>query len=481
MDYALGAVFTPPPTALWGAEISGLLDLWIQGGRILDPTCGSGNLLLALVEGARNRGLKISQEMISRLYGMERDPQYLSLLTQKWQQENIPPIPKKNLVLGDFLTLAPPDWPPMEGIFSNPPWITFADLPPEHKEMYRPLFLEFNLVKNKKSVLWGSSRVDLAALIWIKVLKNHLAPQGIMGIFAPLSLFLNPGAHREFRRELADHIAWKGVWDWGQASPFPQVATRCAFYALEKSPSPSQVIPYYTQEPISWELQGANPWPQVSDSWLVGMGGKVPDWKPVILPPGVRCRQGVNTSGANEAFIFDFIPPGEAARYFFPLADPETSAPRYIFLPYRQDTGKILPAEIIQKWEADPWFQTWSNRWKETLTRRKGPMIKVMGEKGYWWQLLGVGPYTFKPWKILWKAFGSRNFNPVLLGNREGKPVIPFQALQAYLSFDTEKEALRVLEKIRELPIQEILNQSRILDGKSGAQPGRMSPFFQYS
>lgn len=491
MDAPLGAVFTPLPLARWAAAESGLLDLWLSGGSVLDPTCGTGNLLLALALEAQSRGVTVDRKMTSRLYGMEARQEFLDKIPGLWEKEGLPPPPRNNFRWADFVLTpnpaAPDAWPPFQGIFSNPPWITFADLPEPLKDLYRSHFVSSGLVLSRQKALWGSSRVDLAALVWIKALKTWLAPGGLMGVFAPLSLVLNTGAHRDFRLRASRLGSWIKVWDWGNSPPFPGVSTRCGFFTMRKTKeecsSASKDIPFHiSQKEEGWKEFRASPWPLADSPWKISSPEPPPTWLPLRLPSGVRCRQGVNTSGANAAYGFERIPPDAPEELFYPLApkEPRKSSEGFLFLPHHPQSGQPLDPQTFYGKMDTPWGREWIHTWEERLKNRRGPMVRIWREKGCWWALVGVGPYTFLPWKILWKAFGQ-GFAPYTAGPILGKPQVPFQALQAYLSFPDENQARLILEELSNLPITRFLEESRILGGKSGAQPGRIKPFFEYT
>lgn len=67
----IGTVFTPSKWAHFAIEQFGLFDKWIGGAKIFDPTMGSGNLLLSLIEYGVNQGYKSSELPVDNLYGIE--------------------------------------------------------------------------------------------------------------------------------------------------------------------------------------------------------------------------------------------------------------------------------------------------------------------------------------------------------------------------------------------------------------------------
>ena len=59
-------------------------------------------------------------------------------------------------------------------LFGNPPWANFTDLSNSYKERLKPYFVAEGLVPDKKQVLLGSSRTDIAALV-LKVVLGQVA------------------------------------------------------------------------------------------------------------------------------------------------------------------------------------------------------------------------------------------------------------------------------------------------------------------
>ena len=109
---AQGAYYTPMPLAKQLAEP--FLAALLQGGRVLDPCCGSGNFLIALA------GLGCPAE---RLYGAELDPTAaalarinLALFCRISDREFL----EEHIAVTD--TLEDPIPGPWEGILGNPPW-----------------------------------------------------------------------------------------------------------------------------------------------------------------------------------------------------------------------------------------------------------------------------------------------------------------------------------------------------------------------
>jgi hypothetical protein len=102
------------------------------------------------------------------------------------------------------------------------------------------------------------------------------------------------------------------------------------------------------------------------------------------------------------------------------------------------------------------------------LLARKGTMLKAYISRGQWWALLGVGPYSFSPWKVAWEALGKSAFKPVVVsGEWQGN-----QALHAYCPCETQNDALRLAEALREPLVEKYLLASAMGGTMNWAQPG---------
>src|SRR5205823_2094331 len=179
-------VFTPRPWAMWLAERGGIVDAWLAGATVLDPTCGRGGLLLGLMAAAVRRGRAVPELPLRRLFGVEREPAYLRELVRDCRREFGVEFPRENLDCTDFL--GDPPRRRADVLFGNPPWANFADLPAGEKAALKQLFVRYGLAPDRRRLLLGGSRVDVAALVVAKAVADHLHPGGTAAFFLPLSL-----------------------------------------------------------------------------------------------------------------------------------------------------------------------------------------------------------------------------------------------------------------------------------------------------
>ena len=97
---------------------------------------------------------------------------------------------------------------------------------------------------------------------------------------------------------------------------------------------------------------------------------------------------------------------------------------------------------------------------KEYFDRRKSTIYRNKPD----FSVFGIGPYTFKAWKIAISGF-YKNLKFSLIGPLDGKSVV-FDDTVNFLSFDTDKEARFVYKLITSIPSLEFLESMIFWDEK---------------
>ena len=192
-------------------------------------------------------------------------------------------------------------------------------------------------------------------------------------------------------------------------------------------------LPIHTLEPDkAWRHREARTIGQEGSAYVSfdPAGVPLPD-KPVIrIRKESFPRQGINTGGRNDLFIFrnsrnigkelrevsnknvtallpeKLLYPLITKNQFRRNSDPDTC----IFLPYRMDGGLMTEDEL----KAYPEAWAYLKEQKPLLESRKGVLLRSQINKGRYWALMGIGPYTFLPWKIVWESYGRHEFLPKL-------------------------------------------------------------------
>ena len=502
----VGQFFTLPE---WARELisRGAFARWLEGARVLDPTGGDGALLEAFVSKALGYGIEPTAGMLARLHMMELDGSLVERFHARMRERYGVEVPAENTRIGDYLLEGSPGR--FEVLVGNPPWMNFTELPERYKERLKPLFERYRLVIDRRRLLWGGARIDLAALVVAKAFAdNALAPAegggetaekrergaaaalpretavaprpGTLGaFFLPISLFFNEGAHDGFRALAAGSGGFEveRIRELTGAGVFAGVRTRYAMVDFSASGRlPRRRRPTH-------DRAGVEPPPV-----------EVPAVEPIPIDKGSRPRQGVNTCGANDLFMFDVddAPPVEPELLYpligaehFEAAPGELTAPvtprreasarRVVLLPYDRRTGRPLDEPTLRYSCPKAWAYLCSNY--ERLCGRRGTVIRGAIRRGHWWALLGVGPYSFARWKIVWRGTGGRRFLPRLFEGRW----VPNQALQISMSFESHADAKRVLDRLISGDVERVLLAGGEAGTRGWAQPGRMRRFFRFS
>lgn len=489
--YRIGVIFTPLDWAIFASKTFGIYNSWINGSTVFDPTMGPGNLLAALIEIGHSEGLSLDQMPIHNLYGNELNSNLYEEALGRFKQKFSADM-SKNFTNSDVFDLEPKQY---DIVFGNPPWMNFTDLPDQYKERLKSIFIKYDLVENTKKMLLGGARVDIAALVIQKSIAEFLAPDGHAYFFQPLSLLLNDGAHDSFRRYSVKGIDFsiEEVYDFNETSIFPDVSTRHGLVHYQKNRKAGFPISYYRNIKNEWFEQRAAPILSITGPLSVFDKDSPPplfNFKPTPLKKSAKPRQGINTSGANRIFFFSSYEDINEYTckvngsillpkvFVYPLLVSEnfknalTQPKKWVLLPYTK-TGKPITLKTIQ---SHPMLWDYLKVNQDFLSLRKGKMIQTWIERGYWWALLGVGKYNFTRYKVVWEAYGRKTFEPTIFSGRWQAN----QSLQAYISLNSKKEALRIQSALNNPVIEHYLHSLKMDGTMNWAQPGKISKLFNF-
>jgi len=440
----IGDIFTPQKWAEFAISEFGLFAKWMKGATIFDPTMGSGNLLQSFVTFGQKQGYNVSELPIKSLYGNELNTCYHARALRQFREKTGVDM-TENFRNHDISDLKPHAF---DILLGNPPWQNYVDLPLGYRERLKPLFIEYELTGNVRNLLLGGSRIDIAALIIRMSIKNFLKAGGEAVFFMPLSLLLNDGANERFRTYTVKGIGYapKKIFDFHKEDVFEKIATRYGLVHFSRDATPVFPVDYMILNQGRWEHYLATPLlTKTSPLSIYAALSNAPldSFIPIELPKASMPRQGINTCGANDLFFFNEYKKTSGttcvvngttelpAKYVFPLLKAANfkhnhkEAKAWVLLPYNSDGRPISPAEL----EAETALREYLYKHREKLTSRNGTLISTWMKKGYWWALLGVGPYNYAPWKIVWEAYGKKRFNPILIdghwqANQDRKSVV---------------------------------------------------------
>ena len=481
----IGEVFTPTGWAGWLLDRGNVFDRWINGATVCDPTAGEGAFALALFDKAKERGVSLTEAMLSRLCLIERQSRHLETFRRVAKQRHNVEIPDTSIRCSDVI-LDPPQRS-FDILVGNPPWVNFSNLPPDYKETLKPYFIEAGLVPDRKAVLLGSSRTDIAALVLKIAIGRLLRDRGIAHFFVPLSLFVGDSAHVGFRdyKAFGRVFAVTEVCEFNKTKVFDKIGTAYCCASFQKGSEQIFPVPYFREGSRGWERNEATPLKTSSDQWRVTNATERESKNHPIdirLSPNQQPRQGANTCGANDAFIFSDYPSFLDDEHLFPLATKETwrndnpTPQKWIFLPYDTASGRPLEHTAVCRLRGYEYLESHEKK----LRARKGVLLNSWIRKGYWWALLGVGPYAFAPYKIMWEAYGKNEFRPIILSHFDEQVWQGNQALHAFIPCWDVADAERLLEELRNPGIPALLEELNGGGKCNWAQPGKIKKILSF-
>jgi len=406
--------------------------------RVIDSAAGSCNFLIPLAEKYPH----------IEFYGVEKHPRVFRDVEKK-----LSTYPNLHYFQGDILLDDFPI-PPCDLYLGNPPFVNFTDLPEDYREKIRPLWQQNLELPRGFSLLLGHSRADIAQLIFQYTLNTYLTPRGQFGVILPDTLLRGDSAQAGFQQ--CSGFAPRIIEEIDQNDAFYGTSRPSFFMIGEKGRKAEFPIPCISPEGIRQQLWNRR------GKWVLGDGAQWPDsWL-----GNYQARQGINTLGANKIFFFKEKPDLEE-ELLFPLLKSsdvrmwESRPEAWVLLPYKE--GKLFSEEDLQMHFPRSW--KYLNQHKETLSQRKSRFARK-----HWYALFGIGPYTFAPYRVTWRALGARSMAAAVV--QRG---IPNQAMHGYIPLQSEKEAHYLAGLLNSRIIQqEILGLTRA-GSKSFGQPGIIS------
>ena len=439
-----------------------------------------------MLDIARCSGVPITSERLSRLTFIEIEGSHLAGFRKKIKQEFGLDFPASQLFCQDVIREPHPRQ--YDILIGNPPWANFGDLPTNYKALVKPFFLSEGLVAKKQRLLLGASRIDIAALVLKRVLGGLLKKNGMGCFYLPLSLFFGDGAHEGFRdyRARQRDFAVENVYEFTATRVFSGVNTAYGCAKFRCDTRQAFPVSYFKELHGEWVAHKAVPLKDRADPWRVvrNLNELTTDGAhKITLPVAQTPRQGVNTCGANSVFIFGDKPTYLPETFLYPLATKEiwregdASPHKWILLPYDRETGKPLTQDQIEHYVS---LKEYLQHAEETLRARKGTLLRAIMERGYWWGLLGVGPYAFAPFKVMWEAYGKSEFNPVVLGCIGEQAWQANQAMHAFIPCESEAVAHRVKKALESPEIPKLLGQLNGAGRCNWAQPGKIKKIISF-
>ncbi len=248
---AVGAVYTPARLVRFVIDAAKDTEGRLPQGRWIDPACGDGAFLVALVEDllAQVGAAALASAVEERVFGLDIDPTACTAARQAVRsvvEAHVGPQGlayfEDNVVCTDALNA----WP-CEGRFGlvvgNPPYVGATELAADEKQRYLRDF----------ATAWG--RIDLYGL-FIERATSALDVGGRLAMITPDKL-LTAASCRPLRAHLARGFAVVSIARFDQHDLFPGVATvPCVATVSRIAPEPSAPSTWWRHEHGSFEAVG---------------------------------------------------------------------------------------------------------------------------------------------------------------------------------------------------------------------------------
>ncbi len=270
------------------------------------------------------------------------------------------------------------------------------------------------------------------------------------------------------------------------------VGTRYGIASFRKGEKPVFPVPYHTFCDNTWTEQKAAPIFHPTDPLSVdskGATGFMQEFTPVSVPKSSQPRQGLNTCGANSIFFFKQVDELNEtlvmvnneyelpSKYVHPLITSSNfkggrTAVKWVLIPHNTNGKPLEPHQI----KAEPELNGYLLGNEHALRSRKGSIIGSWIRRGYWWALLGVGPYSFTPFKVVWEAYGKKVFQPRIFDSEWQAN----QSLQAYMPASSSVQAERILRSLQDPQIEQYLLSLKMEGTMNWAQPGKIKKLLSF-
>lgn len=383
--------------------------------------------------------------------------------------------------------------PPSCYVCGNPPWVKWSNLPEEYTRAIQDECRRLGVFSSNTWV--GGIESDISTVVTYQAIYRYLAPSGRLGFFLPGSVFTTPSS-AGFRKFSVgpEGIECKVllVEDFDEVKPFDGVTNLPRFLAIQRNATTIFPVIYRKWIPAdvpASKLRLSNdaesfrrsaryvdcialpvPGGDSGRPWLVGSARDQAIYSKIFSGKDrmYQARKGV-TADRNGVFWVSEISPRDektvtvrnAASIGKTKGIPEITAPiekEHLFpllrgqgvKPFCAAPEKELRIIVPQRgMHGDPdlpinapFTFKFLSQFRPELERRSSLKRFQKGQAFY--SLWSTGPYTFAPFKVLWREIG-KCFAAAYVGSAQTqfsaeKPVIPDHKLY-FIPVETEQEA----------------------------------------
>ena len=482
---ALGFFNTP-------SSIAHLLKKMTPTGRVLDPSCGTGELLIPQIELRAKKGQTL-KSILREVQGIEIDERianeakknYMNTLKKFGFKISISEIP---IYCADALDLDSKIIKSLEGEFDsivgNPPWILWPNISKENQAQWKILAKEYqlSLPKGIFSRL-GHSNDDVGVAFAMVTSCFYLKHGGTATFVLKRNIMRNTTGRifRELKVKNRD-IGIKLIYDFDDIFPFGlDVGAETAIFSWEMDaktefPIKTFVLNNNLSENDFWTIELKNSLFSSSEIVPLGEDHSLPWIDKTLFSKAFgrnnhEIRHGIKQD-AGKVFSVDPKVLDIEKGLIFPYLKSKNIEKWKI----KSYSYRIIPLKKTNEknslWLKKEYPKTYNYLLKnqKTLLNRKSIWLK----SGEFYNAFGIGEYTWAPYKVAWCRLG---FKPdfVVISTVEdhtlgSKPLIPGDHFM-FIPFKDKYEAYYVCGLLNSEPIQEAIT-ALALKSKSSLTKG---------
>ena len=361
-------------------------------------------------------------------------------------------------------------------VAGNPPWVNWYNLPDHYRQSTAYLWGKYGLFPHKGlRARLGGAMDDISVLMTYASADNYLKSSGRLGFIVTQTVFKSEGGGRGFRRfKLGDEEPLRvlHVDDWSSLKPFAGAANRTSVCIIEKGGPTTYPVPYsywrkkQKRARVSEDLPlerivelvrhsqwNASPVNANDDTspWLTGRRRAIAGVRKAIGKSIYQARYGVHTH-ANSIYWIQVLaqrPDGDLV--VSNLGDIGRSKVETITATVEPElVFPLVRGENTRQWNAEPSIhivlphmphrpskgiplEEAKTQWPKTYRFLHNFEGKLAGRSGYrqyfnpnvdpFYSVYNVGPYTFSPYKLVWREQASI-LTSCVVGPLDSRPVI---------------------------------------------------------
>jgi len=341
-------------------------------------------------------------------------------------------------------------------VVGNPPWVNWESLSDEYREATRRLWVDYGLFSLKgHAARLGGGKKDLAMLFAYASIDHYLKKGGRLGFVMTQTVFKTKGAGDGFRRfrlgEKGEHLRVLHVDDMSRLQPFEGATNRTSVVVCRRGQKTRYPVPYTLWgkgtgrarvdidkplDEVLTETTRANLWAQPVDAdkptspWMTARKAALKALQKVIGPAAYQARAGSCTwaNGIYWVRILGKRPDGlllidnledigkreiasEQAAVEPDLVYPllrgrevgrwRANSSVYILVVQDPETRKGYEESKMRV--EYPHLYGYLKRFEDILRSRSGMKRYFDPAKDPFYSMYNVAPYTFAPYKVVWR------------------------------------------------------------------------------